>query len=579
MNVSADRARAVRPLPIDFSDVEDVSAAPVAEVVVTYGGTTLDVKHIGAGVQSSRRRTVAALVGAGAATLVAGFCMFAHEVAQDWDAHRVATIAALEQGRTPPEEPGLGIGGWALVLGLLGIVPLSIGLARREQRRPSAYTVGERADATFHTVLDGIEGDTVLPLVANGRIAFTAGMTGAIATGGRRYPLHELVEDGRARAEGSFYTVPLPPDARCTIEHGALAFRIDAVAPGRVVAGRDEPDRAFWAANAISLVAIGGLLVLAHFGLRDADALDLDDQLAVNRYVGYISQPDRVAHELATRTDADDERPSLRRVSGDFDGREAAGAGRNAGDPKTKVPRRRASAESMIAQPAFARARDPEGAAERAGILGQIHADPGRYFAQAGGAFTVGVADDDVWSGIEGGEIGTAFGDAAAGLLGSGRGGGYDGGGIGLGDVGLIGARIQEGERVGGIAYGHGRARLNGRSRRVPVVRAAAASVCCGGVGPGKDVIRRVVRSHINEVRHCYNQGLVRAPSLQGRVAIQFRIDARGSVQTAVVAESTIDDANVGRCIANAVKRWRFPASERGVGSALVTYPFVLAPG
>ena len=40
----------------------------------------------------------------------------------------------------------------------------------------------------------------------------------------------------------------------------------------------------------------------------------------------------------------------------------------------------------------------------------------------------------------------------------------------------------------------------------------------------GKDEIRNVVRSHIEEVRACYNEGLVTDPELQGRVAINFVI-------------------------------------------------------
>jgi TonB family protein len=99
-------------------------------------------------------------------------------------------------------------------------------------------------------------------------------------------------------------------------------------------------------------------------------------------------------------------------------------------------------------------------------------------------------------------------------------------------------------------------------------------------VSPGidKEVIRRVVRAHINEVRHCYNQGLVRDPNLMGRVAVQFTIGATGRVPVAVIHESSVKDRNVARCIAKAVQRWRFPRP-RTAGHVMVTYPFVLSPG
>jgi TonB family protein len=92
-----------------------------------------------------------------------------------------------------------------------------------------------------------------------------------------------------------------------------------------------------------------------------------------------------------------------------------------------------------------------------------------------------------------------------------------------------------------------------------------------------KDVIRRIVVAHINEVRHCSDQGLVRDPDLEGRVAVQFTIGPTGRVPVAVVKESSLGDPHVGTCIAKAVKRWSFPEPAGG-GNVVVTYPFQLAP-
>ena len=92
-----------------------------------------------------------------------------------------------------------------------------------------------------------------------------------------------------------------------------------------------------------------------------------------------------------------------------------------------------------------------------------------------------------------------------------------------------------------------------------------------------KDVIRHIVRCHIDEVRYCYNLGLLRDPALAGRVSIQFNIDPEGKVAAAVVLESDLGDPSVANCIAKTVKRWTFPKPTTG-GSAVVTYPFVLHP-
>ena len=109
----------------------------------------------------------------------------------------------------------------------------------------------------------------------------------------------------------------------------------------------------------------------------------------------------------------------------------------------------------------------------------------------------------------------------------------------------------------------------------MPTVREAKAEVV-GGLD--KDLIRRVVRAHVNEVRHCYNQGLVKDPNLKGRVAVQFTIGATGKVSSSVVAESDLKDGAVSSCIAQAVRRWSFPKPASG-GAAMVTYPFILQAG
>ncbi len=92
-----------------------------------------------------------------------------------------------------------------------------------------------------------------------------------------------------------------------------------------------------------------------------------------------------------------------------------------------------------------------------------------------------------------------------------------------------------------------------------------------------KDLIRRTVRAHINEVRRCYEKQIDRDPNARGRVAIAFEIDAKGKVQASTLQESTMKDPAAGECIAAAVKGWKFPKPRTGTVS--VVYPFVLEPG
>lgn len=92
-----------------------------------------------------------------------------------------------------------------------------------------------------------------------------------------------------------------------------------------------------------------------------------------------------------------------------------------------------------------------------------------------------------------------------------------------------------------------------------------------------KDIIRRIVRAHINEIRWCYNEGLKQDPKLAGRTVIRFTILDGGSVRESDVYESDLPDEDVAECMADAVLRWKFPAEEER-GAIVVTYPFVLTP-
>jgi TonB family protein len=88
-----------------------------------------------------------------------------------------------------------------------------------------------------------------------------------------------------------------------------------------------------------------------------------------------------------------------------------------------------------------------------------------------------------------------------------------------------------------------------------------------------KDIIRRVVRRHLPEVRFCYEQELPKAPTLAGRVAVNFTIAGTGKVAAAVVQSSTLNNARAESCVVGAVRRWEFPAPQGG-GIVIATYPF-----
>ena len=55
-----------------------------------------------------------------------------------------------------------------------------------------------------------------------------------------------------------------------------------------------------------------------------------------------------------------------------------------------------------------------------------------------------------------------------------------------------------------------------------------------------KEIIRRTVRRHLNEVKYCYEKALATRPSLAGRIVTQFTIAPTGRVLAAVIQSSSL---------------------------------------
>lgn len=93
-------------------------------------------------------------------------------------------------------------------------------------------------------------------------------------------------------------------------------------------------------------------------------------------------------------------------------------------------------------------------------------------------------------------------------------------------------------------------------------------------VSPGlaPEVVRRILRRHLNEVRFCYEREWQQSPTLAGTITVHFGIDAAGETTTPAIASSTMEApgtpsggelANrVRACLVTAVDRWGFPQPE-----------------
>jgi len=564
---------------------EKVDEPDVAEVMAVYGNTVLDVQHVG---KTANRRSAYGWLALGGALLLGGAGYFASQTmlqAEAWRAYDVAKAEAAQVGRPAPSAPGSAWAGLGVVLGMAGLIPLGIGMVRLRDRDQSRYTIGEGDDTSFATATSSLPTPAEFPLVAANAggetcVQFAPGMEGQVTVEGQCYSLRELVTSGQAVANGSAFAFPLPTGARCRIKHEDVTFHVNGVKPGKVVAGRGDADKSFWMYNAASLIGLGTLLGLAQLALPPAGDFSLDDAQSSNRFVGYINQPDLEDEEPEEEDEQPLEDGKVKSEPGK-PGKRGPGTEGKMGKPDSKISENRRFAMKGPKDAAVMMARNfsPDVDARQQGILGMIQQDSGHFLASpTGGAFAVGQDDSDVWGNLTGTDIGESSGAGGLGLVGTGRGGGGPADGmIGLSNVGLIGSSgsCSDGD-CSGVGYAHGKgAGFKKRKPGKPRPRIGKATIR-GALD--KDIIRRVVRSHINQVTHCYNQGLVRDPMLKGRVAIQFTIGGTGKVPLAVVSSTTLKDKNVGNCIAKAVKRWKFPAPKGG-STVMVTYPFVLNAG
>ena len=86
--------------------------------------------------------------------------------------------------------------------------------------------------------------------------------------------------------------------------------------------------------------------------------------------------------------------------------------------------------------------------------------------------------------------------------------------------------------------------------------------------------IDQVVKSHLEQIRFCYDGGLNKNPKLFGKIVVKFVTAKNGSVSSAQTEASTMKSPIVEECVNKEFLRMEFPLPEGG-GIVIVKYPFV----
>ncbi len=93
-----------------------------------------------------------------------------------------------------------------------------------------------------------------------------------------------------------------------------------------------------------------------------------------------------------------------------------------------------------------------------------------------------------------------------------------------------------------------------------------------------REVVRRVIYVHINQIRHCYQQALSKQPTLAGRLVVIFEINPKGQVDDLLISETALNSPPLLQCISDTMRTWEFPSTPYYSGNVRIVYPFVLRP-
>ena len=421
------------------------------------------------------------------------------------------------------------------------------------------YVIGQSPHADAPAPWE-LLGGTELPLVSRWGQGFlvnvTPQMTGDVAVGGKVYRLADYLA-------GRGYNFTLPANARARIDCGAMSFHLD-----HTTRAEPMPKRWFhwrWAEHKFTLGSfLGlGLFLLMIFAIPPEGASVSSDFAGPSRpFVPFTisaPEPEKAPEVLTNRPD---------KSPGEAGGAHVGDSGKM-GDKNSKKP---TGAYSIKGEGKDMHLGKAEAAADvlNQGILGVLRSAQASKFADIFGRDSaVGNAQENILGNLVGNEFANGYGVGGWGVTGTGAGGG----GMHLATIG-----VGNFNTLGRDGYGHDPG-LGGLGTRTQVkIRGVGTGIVTVRGSLDKEIIRRVVRLHMNEVKYCYDQELVRTSGLGGRVSVQFLIAGTGQVINSFIQSTTMNNVRVEKCVVDAVKRWEFPKPVGG-GIAIVAYPFNFVAG
>lgn len=416
------------------------------------------------------------------------------------------------------------------------------------------FTIGTAEKADLFVPLEGIGASPRLfellrPSGTTGlwQVRFTPEMAGQVRVRGMVTPLS--TSGGVPDADGAV-SLTLTDEMQVELHLGQVTLEIRCVSRSKVIPLPPLVDTLFINTALVSLASFFSLVAVLAFSVPSID--EDDDSLLTNpaRFQTLILKPPPKDDTFLAK---------LRQKSA---ARQAAKekAGKAGGKKEKKTEPARMSSPS----PAPKKPTDEQVVAAQFNKL--FGADGNAGMAQIFGADLGGGELQSLLGGLQGANAGNSAGAGGLSLRGSGPGGGGTGTAtLGVGPIGTLG------RGSGDASYGASEGGIGAKTDRDPVVTQGTPEIF-GSLD--KEIIRRVVRENMAQVRYCYERELTRTPGLFGKVTMKWTISDQGKVITASVLETQMKNAAVEQCLARRIQGWRFP-KPKGGGTVVVTYPFV----
>jgi hypothetical protein len=381
-------------------------------------------------------------------------------------------------------------------------------------------------------------------------LRITGQMSGELERKGRIVTLVQAIESGMVVRDDDAYSIALEPDDIALVDVGGVLVDLCfQPVPQRVWVPITE--RLDWTALNIFLLVFffAGLLVVAAV-TRAASGEEFTDELSGNT---------AVLTKLLVKPPDPQKNPFLEQLAKQKEKGEAPAAfkGDEGQMGKKNAPNRDAKASPKAIDP---NSKDQARLIAQRIFGGKGNAGIATLFGRAG----LGGSLQAAMGHMTGSTVGDAGGVLGMGLKGSGGGGGGTGNTIGIGAVGTRGVAGGEGKYGTGIGMG--------KKASADISITNSDPEVTGSMDP--ELIRRVVRSHHDQLKYCYDNALTKNPKLTGKVSVRWIITEGGTVASSNVVNSTTNTPELDRCIAGRVLTWIFP-KPKGGGVAVVTYPFV----